>query len=324
MLKRKNRALQFGQFLALVASLLVAGQIGFTLYQGTPFCLNDGCKIVEKLTRVSPLVFNAVGLFFFQVIYWSLRAARGERRRLPAFVPVLLLAALGVEAILTSFQYLVAHTFCAYCLTILGVIVLLNCLLGFRQILAGTLVVATATLAFASLDLHQPAAGQQAFTAGVFASRPGVSKYPEHYLFYASTCAHCEKVIAFLKTNGRVTVHFNPIDQVRTLDLANATINAAYAPASNKALLAALGISEIPVLMTRTPDGWIVRRGETAVLAALDLPPPTETGGQSAAAAIPAMPPASAAPLAIPGLDNSDGCQVSSPDCTTPGQPPAH
>lgn len=313
MLTRKDRALRFSQFLALAASLLIIGQIGFILYQGTPFCLNEGCKIVEKMTRVSPLIFNVVGLFFFQTIYWGLRAAKGERRRLPVFIPYLLLAALGAEAVLTSFQYLAAHAFCAYCLVILGLIILLNCLLGRRHFLAGALMVATVSLTFASLELYQPAAGRQAFTAGVFAIRPGVTKYPEHYLFYASTCAHCEKVIDSLKTNGRVTVHFNPVDRVSSIDLTNATLNPAYAPELNKALLASLNINEIPVLMTKTPDGWNIRRGEAAVLAALSLPEPSAAGVSR-----PGSMTTPASQSLIPGLDSGGGCQVSSPDCGPP------
>ena len=314
MLNKKNKALPLGQLIALVASLLIAGQIGYTLYQGTPFCPNEGCKIVEKLTRVSPMVFNVVGFFFFQGIYWSLRAARGEVRRLPSLVPTLLLAALAVEAVLTSFQYLIAQAFCVYCLAILGCVVFLNCLLGFRQILTGVLVFAAATLSFASLDLYQGVAGKQPFTAGVFASRPGVTTYPEHFLFYASTCTHCEKVIAALKNNVRATVHFNPIDQVTAIDLPKTTINPDYNPASNKALLSALGIDTIPVLMTRTPEGWSVRKGETAILAQLSLPSQAETSGQSGASA--------ASPSGIPGLDTSNGCRVSA-DCTSPIPGPA-
>jgi hypothetical protein len=316
MLNRKNKALQLGQFLALVASLLIAGQIGYTLYQGTPFCLNEGCKVVEKLTRVSPLVFDVVGLLFFQVVYWGLRSARGEMRRLPSFVPTILLAAFAVEAVLIGFQYLVAQAFCAYCLGILAFVVLLNCLLGVRQIVPGFLVFATAILAFASLDLQQPAAGQQAFTAGIFASRPGLLKYPENYLFYASTCTHCEKVIASLKENKRATIFFNPIDQVTTIDVPKAIVNATYSPALNKTLLASLGIDEIPVLMTKTPDGWIIRQGETAILAALSLPTRAETTGQSGYSAAPGS------QAGIPGLDGSDGCRVSS-DCTSSGPGPS-
>ena len=310
MLNRKNKALQLGQFLALVASLLIAAQIGYTLYQGSPLCLNGGCQVVEKLTRVSPLVFNVVGFFFFLVIYWGLYWARGEMRRLPHFIKSLLLAALAVEAVLIGFQYLVAQTFCAYCLGILTFIILLNLLLGWRQIVPGFLVFAAATLAFASLDLNQNAPGEQAFTAGVFASRPGLLKDPDNYLFYSSTCAHCEKVIAALKNNARATIHFNPIDKVTTIDLAKTTLNASYSPALNKALLASLGIDEIPVLMTRTADGWSIRRGETAILAHLSLPTRTETTGPSGYSAPPGT------QTGIPGLDGNEGCQVST-DCAS-------
>ena len=316
MLRRKSRALQFSRFVASVSILLITGQIGFILYQGTSFCLNDGCRIVEELTKVPPLFFNLVGLLFFLVVYLGLQAARGERNRLSPFMPHLLLAALGVEAVLTSFQYLVAHTFCAYCLTILASIILLNCLLGFRQIMAGVMVAAAMSLAFASLDLHQSATGRPAFVTGIFASRPGVAKYPEHYLFYASTCAHCEKVIASLKTNVRVTVHFNPIDQVSGIDLDNVTVNASYVPSLNKALLDSLLINEIPVLMTRTSDGWDIRRGEAAVLAALGLPASTAAGGRQADyLATPGV------QSAIPGMESSNGCQVSSQSCTSLPEP---
>jgi hypothetical protein len=312
MLKRKNTMLQMGQFLALVASLLIAGQIGYTLYQGSPLCLNGGCKVVEKLTRVSPLVFNAVGLVFFQVVYWGLRSAWGEMRRLPQVVRTVLLAGLGVEAVLISFQYLVAQAFCAYCLGIFALVVLLNLLLGWKQIVTGVLVFTTAALAFASLDLSKsPSGGEMAFTAGVFATRPGLLKYPENYLFYASTCAHCEKVIAALKTNGRATVSFNPIDKVTTLDLPQVTINPGYSPSLNKGLLTSLGIDEIPVLMTRTADGWMIRQGEAAILAYLGTPVQAATPGQSGYSAAPSSQPA------IPGLQNGgDGCQVSS-DCSS-------
>ena len=314
MLQRKNTALQLGQFLALVASLLIAGQIGYTLYQGAPLCLNGGCKVVEKLAKVSPLVFNVAGFLFFQVVYWGLRSARGEMRRLPGFVKTVLLAALAAEAVLIGFQYLVAQAFCAYCLGVITFIVLLNLLLGWRQIAAGLLVFTAAALAFASLELNQSAApGRQAFTAGVFATRPGLLKYPEHYLFYSSTCAHCEKVIAALKTNARATISFNPIDQVAAIDLPKTTVHADYSPNLNKALLTSLGIAEIPVLMTKTADGWIIRQGESAITAYLAAPGRTEpAAGQSSGSSA-----APAGQLDIPGLQGgSNGCQVSA-DCTS-------
>lgn len=308
MLKRKNRILQLGQFLALVASLLIAGQIGYIYFQGASLCLNEGCKVVEKLTRVSPLVINAVGLVFFQLVYWGLLAARGEQRRVPTIIKNGLLAALAVEAVLISFQYLVAQTFCLYCLTIFGFVVLLNLMLGARQIVAGTLIFATVTLAFAGLDLSQAGPGRPAFSAGVFAQRPGLLNSPQHHLFYSSTCTHCQKVIAALRDNAKLTIAFNPIDKVAKIDLPRVNYTASYDPSVNRGLLNLLGIDEIPVLMTRTPDGWMIRQGETALLAYLGTPPVSRavSGGQSG----------------LPGIPGSgDGCQVSS-DCveSTTGQ----
>ncbi|MDD2462708.1 MAG: hypothetical protein PHI97_01800 [Desulfobulbus sp.] len=305
MLKRKNTILQLGQFLALVASLLIAGQIGYTFYQGAPLCLNDGCKVVEKLTRVSPLVINVVGLLFFQMVYWGLHAARGEQRRVPSLIKNILLAGLAAEGVLVSFQYLVAQTFCSYCIGIFLFVVLLNLLLGVRQMVAGVLICAAATLSFASLDVSKSLPGRQAFTAGVFAQRLGVLKSPEHYLFFSSTCLHCEKVIAALKTNTKATVSFNPIDKVDAIDVPQVSYRPAHSIALNKALLSSLGINEIPVLMTKTPEGLMIRQGEAAILSYLTTPP-VDVRGQSD-------------PLNIPG--SSDSCQVSS-DCidTSSGQ----
>jgi uncharacterized membrane protein len=312
MLNRKSKALQLGQFIALLASLLIAAQIGFILFQGTPFCLNGGCKVVEKLTRVSPLVFNLAGLFFFQVVYWGLRASKNEPRRLPQFVRPLLLAGLAVEAVLITFQYQVAQAFCAYCLGILTCVFMLNLLLGFKHALPGLFLFAAVSLAFTSLEVNPPTTKEQAFTAGIFASRPGSAKESENFLFYSSTCAHCERVIAALKKDSWATVHFNPIDQVKRLDLPGTTVNPTYSPATNRGLLTTLGIEEIPVLITKTPEGLSIRRGETAILAYLGKARFVDSGGQSSASSAPAS------PAAIPGLESKDGCSVAT-ECTDGG-----
>lgn len=309
MLNKKSKALQLGQPIALLASLLIAGQIGFTLYQGTPFCLNQGCKVVEQLTKVSPLVFNLAGLAFFQAIFWGLRASRNEMRRLPQFVKTLLLAGLAVEGVLISFQYLAAHAFCAYCLGIFAFIVVLNLLIGFKQAVPGLFIFGVVSLAFASLELNQVKTGEQAFKTGVLASRTGTARTAENFLFFSSTCAHCERVIASLKINDRPTVHFNPIDRVKELDLPKTTGNPSHAPASNKALLTALGIDQIPVLITRTPEGLSIRQGEAAILAFFAKSGLAETGGQSGSSATPAT------QAIIPGLESKDGCSVAT-DCT--------
>lgn len=308
MLKRKNTALQLGQFLALVASLLIAGQIGYTYYQGAPLCLNEGCKVVEQLTRVSPLVINLLGLGFFLIIYVGLRLAKGESRRVASFVKKLLLAGLAVEGVLIAFQGLVVHTFCIYCLGVLSFVVLLNLLLGWRQILAGGMIFAASSLAFAGLQLNAAGPGKQAFTEGVFAQRLGQQAKPEHHLFFSSTCPHCEKVIASLKGNTTASIAFNPIDKVTAIDLPQVSYAARYSASLNKSLLGALGINEIPVLMTKTPEGWLIRRGEAAVMAALAPTAAAPANGQS---------------TLVPNLPgSSDGCQVSA-DCTNGASGPS-
>jgi len=298
MLKRKNTVLQLAQFLALVASLLIAGQIGYTFYQGAPLCLNDGCKVVEKLTA---------GLLFFQIVYWGLHAARGDHRRVPAFIKNVLLAGLAAEGVLISFQYLVAQTFCTYCIGIFCFVVALNLLLGLRQVLAGILICAAASLSFAGLDVSKSVPGKVAFTGGVMAQRSGAPNSPEHYLFFSSTCPHCEKVLAALKTDTRPTVFFNPIDKVATIDVPQVRYRPGYSFGLNKNLLSSLGIDEIPVLITKTTEGLMIRKGEAAILGYLTAPvqPAPESG--------------TSAPLLLPG--SGDGCQVST-DCanSSPGQ----
>ena len=305
MLKRKKPALRLGQFLALVASLLIAAQIGYTFYQGTPLCINDGCKVVEQLTRVSPLVINVAGLLFFQVVYWGLYAARGDQRRVAPFIKNLLLAGLVAEGVLISFQYLVAQTFCVYCLGILCFVVVLNLLQGLRQIVAGVLVCAAATLSFASLDVTSKILPEkQAFTSGVLALRPGADQSQQHYLFFSSTCPHCEKVIAALKTSIAATIFFNPIDKVTAIDLPQLQYHPGSSFEINKVLLRALGINEVPVLMSKTPEGLMIRRGEAAILNYLAPPLPADASNMSS------QPDA----LVIPGLD--DSCGVAT-DCTS-------
>ncbi len=318
MIKRKSTALQLGQFLALLASLLIATQIGIILFQGTPLCLNGGCTVVDQLIKVSPLVVNLFGLCFFQIVFWGLHASRNEPRRLPQWVTALLLAGLAVEGVLVPFQYLVAHTFCTYCLGVFGFIVVLNLLVGLKQIMPGLLLFSAVSLAFAGLDINQPQSDQQAFTSGTFASRTGTITDMENFLFYSSTCAHCEKVIASLRNNDRPTVHFNPIDQVKNLDLPGISYTKAYSPAANRALLKVLAIDEIPVLLTKTPEGLVILRGETAILASLVKTTP-ETTNLSGSSAVPAS------QAVIPGLEPKDGCSTAT-DCTdlpgtlSPGQ----
>ena len=77
---RPSPALSLATCIALLAGLLTAAQSGFILLRGDSFCLNDGCRVVEELTRVPPLVVNLAGLLFFLTVLAGLRAARDPPR----------------------------------------------------------------------------------------------------------------------------------------------------------------------------------------------------------------------------------------------------
>jgi len=66
------------QFIALSASLVIAVQIIYSLVNGSTLCPNEGCELVERLTAISPLYFNILGLLYFQFVYWSFRFFKGE------------------------------------------------------------------------------------------------------------------------------------------------------------------------------------------------------------------------------------------------------
>lgn len=308
---RPSPALRLASFLALAAALLTAAQSAFILLRGDAFCLNEGCRVVEDLTRVPPLAVNLAGLVFFLTLFVGLRASGSLWRRLPRFVAPLLLAGLAVEGVFIGFQLFVAGAFCSYCLAVLGAVVALNLLLGLRQAAHGLLLFLAALLAFASLEVQRPGQGGAALKDGVFASRPGTVAGSEHHLFYSSTCAHCERVIGSLRTSPGATVLFHPIDRVQTLDLPGAQLRGDYAAEANRALLTGLGLDEIPVLITKSADGYSILRGETAITARLGQPAaPAAANGQS---------PLPTAPL-IPGLPpatQGEGCQVAT-DCDDP------
>ena len=312
---RPSPALRLASFLALAAALLTAAQSAFILLRGDAFCLNEGCRVVEDLTRVPPLAVNLAGLVFFLTLFVGLRASGSLWRRLPRFVAPLLLAGLAVEGVLFGFQLFVAEAFCSYCLAVLGAVVALNLLLGARQAAHGLLFFLAALLAFASLELERPGQGA-ALKDGVFASRPGTVAGSEHHLFYSSTCAHCERVIGSLRTSPGATVLFHPIDRVQTLDLPGAQLRGDYAAEANRALLTGLGLDEIPVLITKTAEGYSILRGETAISARLGQPAaPAAANGQSSVSTMPVIP-------GLPPTTQGEGCQVDT-DCDTPPAAPS-
>ena len=61
MTKYSDKIIQWG---ALLTALFIAVQMATIILSGEGFCLNQGCEVVESLTKVPPFFINLAGLLF--------------------------------------------------------------------------------------------------------------------------------------------------------------------------------------------------------------------------------------------------------------------
>jgi hypothetical protein len=230
-------------------------------------------------------------------------------------VHLLLLAGLAAEGVLVGFQQVVAGAFCTYCLIVLGFVVLLNLLAGIKQLMAGALLFGVVVLAFSSLEYTHSQKSSQATKEGVFASKISSSPVETVYLFFSSTCNHCQRVLEVMRNTASISMHFNPIDTLSSLDVSGAALNPKYSPAANKALLTSLGIDEIPVLLVRTTTGFSIIKGESACIAFLDSLGTPSPQSQKLPHDLSSASPENTS-LIPPAGNQADGCSVNT-DCDT-------
>lgn len=257
--------------LSLIASLLTATQILLILLGGDGVCFNEGCKIVDNLTRVPPVVFNLVGFLFFQLVFWGLLLERKNPGWPLRTVKLLVLAGMASEGVLVGFQLFIAGVFCSYCLVVCAFIVLLNISFGFKQAVSGTVVIASVFLAFSSLQLNSTQSSKDlCLDQGNYGIRPADRSYPQFSLFFSSNCLHCENIIGILKTLDSCSVRFQPIDDIRMLDFPGLERTPVYSASANRSFLKSLGIEEVPVLMAKDQSGIRILKGEQQIKEYLD------------------------------------------------------
>ncbi|NOR25802.1 MAG: hypothetical protein GQ542_15725 [Desulforhopalus sp.] len=255
---------------AFLASVLTVVQ-AFSIYiQGQTLCFNNGCAIVDSLTTVSPLYFNIAGFLFFQTLFWCLLWGRDGSGYWHKFARLLLLAGLCAEAVLVFFQYSIVTVFCSYCMVVFAFIVLLNVLSGPRQIFRGIVLFSAVTAACFGLQFRAAGGSGLGLDAGSMAIAVGEKKEAQHYLFFSSTCAHCEKVIDALREENSCTVRFNPIERIEDFAFPGVEYFAEYNPEINLNFLKSLAIKEIPVLVSSQQQNIIVLRGEQGIREYLD------------------------------------------------------
>lgn len=257
-----------------IISFLASGLTGvqvFLLYtEGKGVCFNEGCEIVDSLTTFSPLAFNIAGFLYFQTLFWLLLKGRSGSEYWHKLARLLLLTGLTAEAVLIFFQYRIAMVFCSYCLVIFSIILLLNLLCGLRQIVRGAVLFAAVFLACFSLRFETAAGRGASLAAGSVARLAGEEDGTERYLFFSSTCSHCEKILDSIREGNRCTFRFNPVDRLTAFQLEGVELAAGYDPTINAVFLQNLSINGIPALVAVEKEKTLVLQGERQIMQYLD------------------------------------------------------
>jgi uncharacterized membrane protein len=251
---------------ALAAALLIGVQLGLIAWQGEAACFNEGCRIVEGLTRVSPFVFNLFGLLFFLCI--GLLALLMRNRPVVArLVALLLLAAMAGEGVLLAYQYHVALAWCSYCLVIFGLVALCNLTFGLRQLFSAAVLVAAVNVIFALLRFVpvQPAGPDSGLAAGTAAIRPGTGADKNVFLIYSKDCPHCLTLLHKLPEFAACTIRLNPVGEPPQVSIPNLEHLPDFQPENNLQLLRVLQIDAVPVLVVPEKGGYRILRSESAI-----------------------------------------------------------
>jgi uncharacterized membrane protein/glutaredoxin-related protein len=256
---------------AMGGALLAAVQAILIIVQGDILCLNEGCEVVEKLTTVPPIVFNMAGSAFFLMVFLALwLGARGGRGWLN-WARVLLLAGMAAEGVLVGFQYYVAEVFCSYCLIIFSIIAVLNVLMGLRQLIGAVAVFAAVLVAFSSLEFSSRSESEAVILEnGIYGSFKKEDSSSELFLFFSSTCPHCEEVIETIDEDFVCSLNFNPTEILNASPLPELITASEYSPLVNRKFLKNLGITEIPVLVVKDTQEMRILRGKQNIMQYLD------------------------------------------------------
>ena len=307
------------RLVALAGSLLTLVQILLLASENDGICFNDGCEIIDSLTTVPPIFINIGGFFFFQAVFWGIWLARQRRERMQ-YINMLLLAGLAAEGVLVSFQYFIAQIFCSYCLIILALVVLLNVLGGLRHVLTGVAVFTAVIIGFSSLQFTEAKSTfMDSLDTGSFAVLTGQNSEQKRYLFFSSTCKHCENVIESLREENNCTIRFNPVDEITDFPLQKVQKTASYSTEVNRKLLTSMGINQIPVFLTVDQSGFQVIKGGSSIKRYLEEKCTAQKISLAADSSVDLFS-STDSDLLLPGLD--DSC-LTDTDCEDPDLVPA-
>jgi len=256
------------RIVALIASIGVALQTVITWYSGSGICPTQGCRIVEDLTLIQPLWVNFLGLLFFQAVFWSSRVLKEKTYFGMDPMGLLLSGALAFDSALLAYQIFVVQTFCAYCLVVFSVVLLLNLMYGHKQAVWSFTVLTAILLSFSILSFSPGNRESQTFSLkeAAFGVRSCSTPTKEVYLIFSSTCPHCQTVIESLEECNSCDLYLNPIDEIETLGLEDIERIESFSPQINRGILELLEIDTIPVLISKGTDSYRIIGGEENIV----------------------------------------------------------
>ena len=256
------------QVLALIASLLAAVQVIFGLIAGSIICVNEGCHIVESLTVISPIYLNILGFIFFQMIFWSSRYLNHKLLQQIDFLGILLISGLTLSLSLLAYQIFLVHAFCVYCILIYIFVFILNLLHGRKQIITGGAVLAAIFFSFSILNFVPTEALSKFYSLknAAYGVKSCASPTKEIYLIFSSDCSHCKEVLQELDHCNSCDFYLNPIDKIDLFNHEDLKLNPNYSPDFNRLILKIFGIDTVPVLISKSKEGYRFIKGEKKIL----------------------------------------------------------
>ena len=256
------------RMLALVASFFAAAQVIFILASGSIICLNEGCRVVENLTLVSPLYLNIIGFIFFQIIFWlSLRVSRNPDQQ-SDFLSLSLISGLTFSSALLAYQLFFVHAFCGYCLLIFGFVYIMNVCYGRKQWLSGTVILTVIIFSFSILNFMPTEVFSKFYSLknAAYGHKSCDAPTKEIFLIFSSDCSHCTNVIQELANCNSCDLYLNPIDKIDAFKTAGIQLNPDYSPSLNRLILKVLEIDTVPVLISKSQEGYRFIKGEKKII----------------------------------------------------------
>ncbi len=254
-------------FILITASIgLILTTIQILMHlKGQELCFNQGCRIVENVLSINPLLVNGLGTLFFSTVILLVFLTR-KRKDLLFLFDLLILCAMVAEGILLSIQLFVAHTFCSYCLIIASMIILISLFYKARTTIFGMAFITVELALFSFIDLSFSTRQSVNLNQGTYAVKTCSNPRSVAYLIFSQNCPHCKKVLSSLQGCVKCEIHFNPISKINKEILPGLIPIEGYKPEVNVLALHIFDINSVPVLINRTDDGYKIIKGDENIL----------------------------------------------------------